>query len=878
MAENRQIQLTFGEGMTNVPSDALCSDNALAESVGMVYDDGEHKVIQEPVEYVKFGSGVNPLTLLYVHKFNGEERYIGWRHETPGGYCLRWGTRGVDGTFTFAQGQLIPGGVDTDTIQVTSVGKTLVVKNGDDIIYFLWKADNTYNEIGKIPEPVVEFKIHDASVQSDNFSREQVVSNTGKADFMNVAVNIIGPAESAQEDYNNLVVGLYEKNLKAIHKRKHFAEPFVLRYAVELFDGSYIMQSAPIMLFPAITKNTYGVFTSVTHRVTLTTHHAELIFKAKFDYSEWDDIVKGVVVFASEGIPVYDTTDDQECEFLPSSRICHDIIKASSLNGMAIHGYNYAPEIGLVDRDLYVNFRPLNERGAQDILDDLKSASIFYKIFSIGAKGSDTWEKASSYIKSKVLENITSQERLTDDYFSHCALSSVNMTTYNYRLILSNVRRGFYEGASSFLPYHNSTSYLYHVYVYIKTSSGDRVVEKTLDTNEKQGIYFFYPDPRAYKAIIFVGSNGDWLCTLDLKEHPYLNGAYYFGQLPDGTETEPSGASGHTPSQQTCQQDAATKNVPEILSNQIWTSEANNPFVFRADGNMSVGNGTIIGVSSLTQALSQGQFGQYPLVIFADDGVWAASTGSTGLFTAVHPMSREVCNNARSITQTDGAVFFTSKKGLMVVVGAEAKCVSEQLSGKTDSYAKTAFADTALADLPVFLEQCVIAYDYRDSLLWLFNAGASCCYVYAIKSGTFTKCSHLAVNNVVNNYPDYLLQTSTSTNGGKAYSLTERGDINSADEQAKNYAAHIMTRPMSLGSPYALKSIRQVRNIMAMQGSVTLRIYGSNDLTAWRELNNLRGTPWKYYRFRYDFTNLKATDRFVGAAVITQERRTNKLR
>ena len=41
---------------------------------------------------------------------------------------------------------------------------------------------------------------------------------------------------------------------------------------------------------------------------------------------------------------------------------------------------------------------------------------------------------------------------------------------------------------------------------------------------------------------------------------------------------------------------------------------------------------------------------------------------------------------------------------------------------------------------------------------------------------------------------------------------------------------------------------------------------------------SLRTKPWKYYRFRYNFSGLLATDRFAGTVLITQERRTNKLR
>lgn len=239
-------------------------------------------------------------------------------------------------------------------------------------------------------------------------------------------------------------------------------------------------------------------------------------------------------------------------------------------------------------------------------------------------------------------------------------------------------------------------------------------------------------------------------------------------------------------------------------------------------------------------------------------------------------MSREVALlDNPCITQTDGAVFFASEKGLMVVVGAQVKCVSEQLSGKANGIN---ISDGAFQD---YLKNAFIAYDYRDSLLWIFNPDsgyATYCYIYSMKTGTFAKyLFSTAITNIVDNYPDYLLQSGTSV-----FSLLDRPNINSTEESANTYTATMITRPMKLENALALKSIMQVKHIHDMQGSLTLRIFASNKLSQsdsdWVELFSLRGVPWKYYKFRYDFTGLKATDRFAGTMLITQERRTDKLR
>jgi hypothetical protein len=383
--------------------------------------------------------------------------------------------------------------------------------------------------------------------------------------------------------------------------------------------------------------------------------------------------------------------------------------------------------------------------------------------------------------------------------------------------------------------------------------------------------------------------------ALTLEEHASLNGAVWMAEeLP---KSAPSYSGSGSPG-------TGSPN-PERLYNEIFVSEVNNPFVFRAEGNITVGNGDILGISTLTQAISQGQFGQYPLIVFTTEGIWAASTSSTGLFSAVHPMSREVCNNPKSITQTDGAVFFSSAKGLMVVVGNDVRNVSDQMAGKTNSFkilVNNAEEEQLvnLGNFREFLASCFIAYDYRDSLLWIFNASYDACYVYSIKSGTFGKYDFGTgknVTNVINYYPDYLLQNSDGV-----LSLLARSDINNDGTTPQGgtftlntYNTRLITRPMKLENALALKSLMQIRHIKDFTPRTTtetvdgqtvthhwpalaLRIFASNNLDHWTELNSLRGTPWKYYRFRYDFTNMIATDRFAGTMVVTQERRTNKMR
>lgn len=91
---NEQQNLTFHLGMSNVPSDIACDDNALEESLGMLFDKGEHRPTQTPVSFGTVSctallqyisehySDVNDyrtptnIKFLFAHKFNDITRYF----------------------------------------------------------------------------------------------------------------------------------------------------------------------------------------------------------------------------------------------------------------------------------------------------------------------------------------------------------------------------------------------------------------------------------------------------------------------------------------------------------------------------------------------------------------------------------------------------------------------------------------------------------------------------------------------------------------------------------------------------------------------------------------------------------------------------------
>jgi hypothetical protein len=847
--DTKQQQLLFNKGITNIPSDILCSDNALEDCVGLYYREGENKVIQKPTKKEITIDG----TLLYIHKYDNVTRYIFIDETlTTSGYFIKW----TDG---LKSGNVI--NVPTLKIKVTSIGKTLIISDYSDnsgrIYYCLWRKES-YENFSELPEPEFTFWLKG----NNHINDDLYVSNIGDSDGMVTrdGTNFIRVLDKKMEEWKNVVTGLYGKNKEQIAQKKGFCLPFFVRTALELYDGTYTRISNPILLFPCVTENTTGV-EGGDWSVSLVTHYSKLYFnQTNANLKDWNDIIKNIVIFASEGIEVHDINVDQPIR----TKCSYDYIRS-------IDGTYTAPLQSNTDwqREFYKHqnadesfddgliLSPLIRKSKADLDEAIKGVSIFRKLCEIGLEAV-TNKNIADYIETHTLENLSTQEYLrTDDYYSRCPLSVQMMYAYNSRLNLANVKRGFFSGFKFFTPsgvVGGSTCM-----VKIKVDSGDRVVVQGTNANSGAGLYFFYPDSRA-SVLTIKGVNR----TYKLTEHPSLNGAYYFAGID-------AVINGTLPSSDTDVEPITGDEIrtPETLPNYIITSEVNNPFVFKAEGYNKVGIGKILGISTTTQALSEGQFGQYPLLVFSSEGVWGMSVNNTGLFSAIHPMSRDVCNNADSITQTDGAVFFTSEKGLMVVVGSQVKCVSEQLTGKTGDTLSIPLG----GNFNNFFRNCIIAYDFRDSLLWIFNKNSDTCITFSIANGSFSRTSFLAPKCIVNDYPDSIMQTADNA----IYSLIDRKDCN---DDTTEYSAEIKTRPMKLENSLALKSIRQIKHLISLSegAKMSLKIEVSNSIDKWVEVKSLRGKGWKFYRFHFTFEKMKAVDSFSGTVLITQERRTDRLR
>lgn len=411
-----------------------------------------------------------------------------------------------------------------------------------------------------------------------------------------------------------------------------------------------------------------------------------------------------------------------------------------------------------------------------------------------------------------------------------------------------------------------------------------------------------------------LNKRGYTIKNLALKEHPYwpimyfgeeieYNGEQIFSsELPLSLFLSTKGSMEETLTPET------EKNFIET-TNKLYLSEVDSAFSFPIENNYTL-PGDIIGVAAASTALSEGQFGNFPLYVFTTQGVYAMSLNSEGTFNGASLVTREIAYKG-TITSVDQAVVFVSDKGVMLLTGSQLKCVSSELDGKTYTIGediKQIFTDNQekslvallneLDDTPFidFVKNASSTYDYVNGRIIFFNKEKNYQYVYRFDTGTWHKMSQIwykdnkpqsvpspiPFTRVLNSYPDALVVFDAG-DSSIVYDFSQR--LIQQDEFATTSKGIIVTRPIDLDNPNgydALKRLR-VRGIFqnnedgSVSHPVKYLLLASNDGVNFTLLHSTRGGSWKYFRLVV-LCDLKSTDRLSYITMETEQRYNNKVR
>ena len=285
------------------------------------------------------------------------------------------------------------------------------------------------------------------------------------------------------------------------------------------------------------------------------------------------------------------------------------------------------------------------------------------------------------------------------------------------------------------------------------------------------------------------------------------------------------------------------------------------------------------------------QFGQYPLLVFTSEGVWAMDVSNTGLYSRIAPISRDVCNNPKTIVETDNAVFFTTEKGLFVIAGSTVREMSRLFCGRKvnvmqlrsnvsgESEEGRAKATSHTDGFRAFVNDgnTLAVYDYVNSRICFLNTTMDAAYAYHIDSGTlsqwFPEIPRSSITRVVRDYPHSLIATS----GGRVYHPHNE----TADNGTAHYVGYMLTRPVKFGEPLTVHSLREMKQVgywnEADGSSVRMELLMSDDMINWYLAGSRFGAAAKYWRWAL-YVRMTPQERLSGTVVRTQPRRDNNLR
>lgn len=886
-------EIKYG-GFTASPSDYESPDGELAALIGLVPDEGNLKPIMPPNELFKLEGGK---VIRFVHETSAFRHYI---ILDPATNIVSWTDDGTASTqlYNFTKSRTIH--------NINAIGNTIVILADNGMHYFLWKSvSEGYLYLGThMPECPISFGLQGTMERTDVFSIsfDSIGSGSLWDDF----------SDSNKTRITSQVLAKVNKFIaEKSTNNGRFIFPFLVRYAYRLYDGSLTMHSAPVLMVASSDLAPQVFYEHITGKGSYTDAQLRIVgMLQQLDYEfpssthlerlkNWKDIIRSVDIFVSK--PIYTYDQNGECtKFVQVDQsdcycICKHINQAASTTTYPLryqkhkfsklYAFTYNPSTKTYPTGRLM----LPQRSLDDIKEDIRSCSQFYFLESLNVENLSLGRKIVP-IEDDYLQSLVTREVMTDDYDSHDTLLPQSSYNYNSRLNLHNIKKVLFDGYNGHSLFCHTDGKVENysdasptildrtvgirTFVFIKQDGKDIIVESEhgvygLDTPT---LFFYYPNPNAYKALIETSDYLQDYIEIPLEPHSMLNGAFYFG----GWESPTTAGNGAYESSL----DVRTIDLP----NKIYTSEVNNPFYFPVLGINTVGTGTILGISTAAKALSQGQFGQFPLYAFTTEGVWALEVSSTGGYSAKQPITRDVCINADSITQLDSAVLFATDRGIMLISGSNSQCISDTLdysqvfsidslpqADKLVTMAGFKAEDFAYVPFRDYLLGCRMIYAYTQQRVIVYNPAHSYAYVYSLK----TKTWGMMQSTVADNVPSYPEALAMLKDGTLVDFCTDAAQQQDEDGHLQGIKGLLITRPLKLDAPDLLKTIdTAIQRGNFRNGSIKSALYGSRDLQNWsliwtsqdHYLRGFRGTPYKYFRFAL-LCDMQPDESLFGATI-----------
>lgn len=760
--------------------------------------------------------------------------------------------------------------------------------------------------------------------------------------------------ESYAEVVND-IWDMIKAQINYVKSHGYFCTPVFARYAIQLYDGTYTYQSVPILLgagdydfmhaYGYIRRYSESTTYSSNIAVRLNSAYEIKAFLSDYNYDGWEDIVKSIDIFLSTDIhtPLLNSvvTGIEEDEDASYSDPDGDTYLQFNLffndENEDIEDEKRRDEILSKTNFYRIATFPIGNLGK--LMDGFNLMAKKGMLSDTVRKGNDSSNSSDSEGATVSIDDMSTisqdvlvvQPELPDDYLSFHKKRADDLFQYNNKVIMTGVSQeittGYQFMNGSVVRVEddaaNEQVWQFKFAFYMRDSSNNSLVVfgRTPETTNNEiyestyhdtirGIvhssqehsaviteiehysrpfgWLAYPDPRCYMVDIQyrIGTSGVWQRQrYKMEAHPGLNCAYVFIGLENPIGTTSTGET--TPVEYPTEEKRLFNE-----NNIIWASEINNPFVFPAAGRLSF-HAEVISLANATRALSEGQFGQFPLYVFTKDGIWSVPLSDTGNFMASVPMSRDVALSKNTIQSLEQAIVFATSQGVMLLQGSGVENIAPYMNGRhylLEEDVKELLRNSPWGDMSSlcesettfmgFINGAKIAYDYNGRRIIFSRDGFLYMYVYYIATSTWHKIVGAGTEyGVLNSYPDCYVAIKNTLGEHKIYNYsTVLDDASRLSDSVNPIKGIIITRPFDLGEPDIRKAITQVRiRGKYNKNDVQYVLLGSFDDIHWKRLRSLRGGSYKLFRMIL-LCNLSPTERISWIDIDYESRFTNKLR
>lgn len=789
-----------------------------------------------PIPHIHCVLSGSQRTLVYVHTCNDSQHLI-----TTEGIAL-FHELDIDGNNSASINKQLAI-IDDDIAEINSLGNTLIVATPSKIHYFLYH-DGSYKYLdNKPPLPTVRLT---CSKAQGSFFKADEISMDGKVEKL---------SEQTITDFSTRLLGTYFKTRNAVHKQNQFALPILARYALRMYDGSYIMPSAPILLGnytldlmynTHYLRSTYDEDSDTTtiesFDIALESYKVQYNFES-FDLEDWKDIITHIDIFVSSELSIVEDRNIDNYSY----EVYNDTIYA--------FGYNF-PAIDI-----------------EELQNNVRNESLYYLYHSIELNNSDTPITLNSpvIIDSNINPStLIYRPRMEADSESFKQIGAHTSYVYNHRLHLANIHNKYYEGYPPAIFAHTYNSDNDSAVAYTRTliNLNNKGIKEVIATSNipnfdyKISPTLSFPDSNATSMEIFIRHSGmEYHKSFRLTAASNENRASYINDnladidvrswdcisLTHNDEAEaipsPSSFTIHDP-------------------NLMIVSEANNPFLFTAGLSYNISTGRILGMAATTTALSQGQYGEFPLYVFTDEGIWGMQVGNGEVcYARQTPINNEQLDSNIMLTPTEDAIIYRSGNKLSMISGSHTRELlplkefnntnfDKQLSSFLPLDASQATTDaTPLSTF--FTNDTVMCYRQKENELIFCNANYPYCIVLHLPTGHIYRLEY-KLRNIVNSYNTLLAQGSNNA----IFNLNK--------ESSTTTYVSLITHPIQPAHDIYTR-LRQV--MWRMQGSnalITITIIAAHEpegnyriISSFTYSGEISGhlpvklltPPYKYYRF-----------------------------